>query len=116
MFFARIGPGCEAIVNDANAGQGREARDWGAMPFTPQLDTLPSPQRALWPELATTPEAFTLYGGTALALRIGHRASVDFDFFSNASFDPERLAGTIPYLKDAAREAATRSKCEHNLP
>jgi len=28
---------------------------------------------------------------------------VDFDFFSNASFDPERLASTLPYLKDAER-------------
>jgi hypothetical protein len=73
------------------------------MPFVPNLDTLAAPQRALWPELAATPDSFTLYGGTALALRLGHRASVDFDFFSNASFDPERLAEQIPYLRDAER-------------
>ena len=71
--------------------------------FVPNLSTLPPPQRKLWPELGTTPEAFTLYGGTALALRLGHRTSVDFDFFSNAPFDPERLASTVPYLKDAER-------------
>jgi hypothetical protein len=29
-----------------------------------------------------TPDHFTLYEGTALALRLGHRQSVDFDFFS----------------------------------
>ena len=46
---------------------------------------------------------FTLYGGTALALRLGHRTSVDFDFFSNTSFDPDRLAEQIPYLKGAER-------------
>jgi hypothetical protein len=69
----------------------------------PNLDTLPAPQRALWPELAATPDSFTLYGGTALALRLGHRASVDFDFFSNGSFDPERLAEQIPYLLEAER-------------
>lgn len=73
------------------------------MPFVPNLDTLPAPQRAFWPELAATPDSFTLYGGTALALRLGHRASIDFDFFSNAAFDPERLADRIPYLREAER-------------
>jgi hypothetical protein len=73
------------------------------MPFLPNLDRLPAEQRALWPELAATPESFTLYGGTALALRLGHRASVDFDFFSNASFDPEWLAEQTPYLREAER-------------
>ena len=73
------------------------------MAFTPNLSTLPVAQRALWPELATTPEEFTLYGGTALALWLGHRTSVDFDFFSNDTFDAERLAREILYLKDAER-------------
>jgi hypothetical protein len=73
------------------------------MAFTPNLTMLPVAQRFLWPELATTPEAFTLYGGTALALHLGHRSSVDFDFFSNGAFDPERLAEEIPYLKNAER-------------
>lgn len=71
--------------------------------FVPNLSMLPPPQRKLWPELGATPEAFTLYGGTALALRLGHRTSVDFDFFSSMPFDPERLASTVPYLKDAER-------------
>jgi hypothetical protein len=73
------------------------------MIFKPNLTILPPPQFRLWPELDATPEYFTLYGGTALALRLGHRASVDFDFFSSQSFDPERLAQTIPYLKDVER-------------
>jgi hypothetical protein len=67
----------------------------------PNLTTLPPPQRKLWPELAATPD--TLYGGTALALRLGHRSSVDFDFFSNEPFDPERLARAVPYLRGAER-------------
>jgi hypothetical protein len=71
--------------------------------LVPDLSMLPPPQLKLWPEMGATPEAFTLYGGTALALRLGHRTSVDFDFFSNAPFDPERLASTVPYLKDAER-------------
>lgn len=69
--------------------------------FRPRLDILPSPQRALWRELDATPEHFTLYGGTALALRLGHRRSVDFDFFSRDPFDPAALARDIPYLAGA---------------
>lgn len=73
------------------------------MVFTPNLSTLPTAQRALWRELEATPDHFTLYGGTALALYLGHRTSVDFDFFSNASFDPDELAKSVAYLKDAER-------------
>lgn len=66
--------------------------------FQPRLDILPPPQRGLWTELDATPDHFTLYGGTALALRLGHRQSVDFDFFSRTPFDPAVLAREIPYL------------------
>lgn len=66
-----------------------------------KLHILPSAQRQLWPELSTTPKHFILYGGTALALRIGHRISKDFDFFSFTPFDPVELADSIPYLADA---------------
>lgn len=73
------------------------------MAFTPNLSTLPTAQRALWRELEANPDHFTLYGGTALALYLGHRTSVDFDFFSNATFDPDDLAKNVPYLKNAER-------------
>lgn len=73
------------------------------MAFIPTLTTLPPPQRKLWPELTATPAFFTRYGGTALALRLGHRASVDFYFFANATFDPDHLANTLPYLSNAER-------------
>ena len=73
------------------------------MIFSPHLSILPPPQLRLWPELDTTPATFTLYGGTALALRLGHRTSVDFDFFSNQPFDPDDLADALPYLKGAER-------------
>jgi len=36
-------------------------------------------------------EAWTLAGGTALALQLGHRYSEDLDFFSSDSFDPDRV-------------------------
>jgi hypothetical protein len=69
----------------------------------PRFDILPAPQRALWPELDAIPDHFTLYGGTALALRLGHRQSIDFDFFSNAAFDPDALARSLPFLADTER-------------
>ena len=64
---------------------------------------LPPPQLKLWRELGATPDWFTLYGGTALTLRLGHRSSAEFHFSSNAPFDPERLARAVPYLIDAER-------------
>src|ERR1700682_2061531 len=69
--------------------------------FSPRLDILPAPPRARWPGVAETPSDFTLYEGTAIALRLGHRQSVDFDFFSPTSFEPRTLVETIPYLKGA---------------
>jgi hypothetical protein len=69
--------------------------------FTPHLDVLLEPQRKLWPELAGTPDHSILYGGTAIALRLGHRRSVDFVFFSPVTFEPHSLLKTVPYLKDA---------------
>jgi Nucleotidyl transferase AbiEii toxin, Type IV TA system len=69
--------------------------------FQPCLDILTPPQRTLWAELEATPDHFTLYGGTALALRLRHRQSVDFDFFSRRPFDPAALARQIPYLAGA---------------
>jgi hypothetical protein len=70
-------------------------------PFEPRLEILPDAQRRLWSELGDVPMDFVLYGGTALALRLGHRQSVDFDFFGARSFDPDKLLGTIPFLAKA---------------
>jgi hypothetical protein len=69
--------------------------------FTPRVEILAEAQRRLWPELGDTPSEFTLYGGTAIALRLGHRQSMDFDFFAQASFEPDTLLKEIPYLKSA---------------
>lgn len=66
-----------------------------------RLKVLAQPQRALWNELSATPKQFTLYGGTALALQLGHRESIDFDFFSGEPFDPQRLMASVPYLAGA---------------
>lgn len=38
---------------------------------------------------------FTLVGGTALALQIGHRISVDIDLFTDHSFEPREILDTL---------------------
>jgi hypothetical protein len=68
--------------------------------FEPRLDILPESQRRLWPELDAIPSDFVLYGGTGLALQLGHRVSEDFDFFSSSSFEPERLRSRLPFFRD----------------
>ena len=51
---------------------------------------------AILPKLRFAREqGFYLAGGTALALQIGHRDSIDFDFFCPTSFDTEELLSTI---------------------
>jgi hypothetical protein len=62
--------------------------------LSPHLESLPEPQQRLWPELKDTPKTFVLYGGTAIALYLGHRQSEDFDF-PFARFKPPSLDGQI---------------------
>lgn len=70
--------------------------------FKPKLSILPGEQKALWPRLAPLKDlGFTLYGGTAVALRLGHRRSVDFDFFTEQALDKKALRKALPFLKRA---------------
>jgi nucleotidyltransferase AbiEii toxin of type IV toxin-antitoxin system len=69
--------------------------------LSPHVEILPSPQRRLWGELSAVPDEFILYDGTALALHLGHRNSVDFDFFSRLDMDLEALERNIPFLSGA---------------
>jgi hypothetical protein len=73
-------------------------------PQTFRLDILPEPQRLLWDELGQVGPEFVLYGGTAIALRLGHRQSMDFDLFSTSSFSPRELRRRIGFLKGAAEQ------------
>jgi hypothetical protein len=65
----------------------------------PRLDILPPAQRHLWDELGAVPGHFVLYGGTALALHLGHRQSEDFDFFADRDIDPDALYRATPFLR-----------------
>lgn len=69
--------------------------------FIPRLDILPLAQRRLWNEFTGVPPEFVLYGGTAIALHLGHRESVDFDFFGNRLFDPAKLMAALPFMAGA---------------
>lgn len=55
-----------------------------------QLAALKSEQRKIFEKLRYFPE-FYLVGGTALALQIGHRISVDFDLFLAKEIPPSLL-------------------------
>ena len=64
------------------------------LPLKP--DILPATQRRLWDSGLGVPAHFVLCDGTALALRLGHRQSVDFDFFSAENFSPDALLRALP--------------------
>lgn len=66
------------------------------------MDILPIGQRNIWPQLApATQLGFVLYGGTAIALRLGHRISADFDFFTDYPLDKVRLRQSFPFLQQS---------------
>jgi len=67
--------------------------------FIPRMEILPPAQRRLWPELSRAPElGFVLYGGTAIALHLGHRQSIDFDFFTDKPLDRNLMEMAFPFL------------------
>lgn len=54
-------------------------------------EILTKEQQELLPAVASFSRKFGLVGGTAIALQIGHRHSIDFDLFSEKDFDNRRL-------------------------
>lgn len=76
----------------------RLTRFAGLPDLAPDLSILPDAQANLWPKLGDIPESFVLYGGTALALRLARRQSVDFDFFAHDSFSARELLDGLRWL------------------
>ena len=71
--------------------------------FQPRLEILPAAQRQLWESLTPIQDlGFVLYGGTAIALRLAHRYSVDFDFFSSEPVNSTELRDRLPFLQDSS--------------
>ncbi len=67
--------------------------------FSPRLEILPPAQRLLWPRLyPVLAKGFVLYRGTAIALRLGHRVSVDFDFFTERLLDKREMRLQLLFL------------------
>lgn len=70
--------------------------------INPRLEILPPEQQELWPSLrGLMTGGWVLYGGTALALRLGHRVSIDFDFFNDQPIDRDQLFTALPALQQA---------------
>ncbi len=66
-----------------------------------QLSTIDSSTLELLKKLMTFNEfsEMRLVGGTALALQIGHRKSIDLEFFGNISFEDVYTANTFKNFK-----------------
>src|SRR5262249_33015274 len=70
--------------------------------FEPKIAILPKAQQEIWPLLAPAAGlTFVLYGGTAVALYLGHRISLDFDFFRSAPLDKQEIATSFAFMRDA---------------
>ncbi|MGH9520271.1 MAG: nucleotidyl transferase AbiEii/AbiGii toxin family protein [Terriglobales bacterium] len=73
------------------------------MRFEPKTAILPPAQREIWPQLAPAPGlSYVLYGGTAIALHLGHRQSLDFDFFTAGPLNKTRLASAFSFMSSAS--------------
>jgi len=63
---------------------------------------LPAAQREIWEHLRPAPGlSLVLYGGTAIALHLGHRTSVDFDFFSSRPLDKPEIRRSFRFMGKA---------------
>lgn len=81
----------------------------------PRLDMLPPEQHRLWLELSQVPEHFVLYGGTAVALRLGGRQSVDFDFFTEKPVSADVLRGGLPFLNGSELIQSEPNTCTFSV-
>ncbi len=65
--------------------------------LTLREDAVPAPLLELLQKLMQEDllSPFCLVGGTALALRLGHRVSVDIDLFSDKAFDVQPITGML---------------------
>jgi len=69
----------------------------------PRLDILPAAQKEIWSSLApASPLGFVLYGGTAIALQLGHRESLDFDFFRSEPIDKDLIRAKFQFVRGSA--------------
>jgi len=82
----------------------------------PHIEVLESGQRAVMERMAAPmeDEGFYLGGGTALALHLGHRKSIDLDWFTSERIDdPLRLVARVLDSDIAIEEARTDKGTVH---
>jgi hypothetical protein len=58
-------------------------------------DILSQEQKDILPDIQDINKNFLLVGETAIALHLGHRKSIDFDFFSDQEFDMDSLKNQL---------------------
>jgi hypothetical protein len=75
-------------------------------------ETVAEPTLAVLKQLIALPElaSFSLVGGTNLALRLGHRISVDIDLFTTVSFDLAEIKDAIAAAFPGAIELSARNQ------
>jgi hypothetical protein len=70
--------------------------------FIPKMEILPLAQQRLWQHLKPARSLrLVLYGGTAIALQLGHRTSIDFDFFSDQPLDRSQLSKVFSFFNNS---------------
>lgn len=82
---------------------------------TLHTETLTPELKELFPKLAPFKDDFYLAGGTALALQIGHRVSVDFDLFSETHIKKTLLAAVEEACGVGASEVLVNKSTELTL-
>lgn len=78
-------------------------------------DVLTRESKKLFPKLSVFKEDFYLAGGTALALQIGHRISVDLDLFSPHPIKKTLLARVEETYKEMPKEIFVNNSRELTL-
>jgi Nucleotidyl transferase AbiEii toxin, Type IV TA system len=85
--------------------------------FVPNFEKFAPAQVAIWPKLAPIARhGFVLYGGMGLSTRLGHRGSLDFDFFASRPIDRAGLAQDLPFLTTAATLQNERDTYTVSIP
>ena len=73
-------------------------------------DILDSDRINVLSKLSFLKNRFYLAGGTGLALQIGHRDSIDFDFFTQTPFEPLKLSRQLSAIGSFDQEEI-RANC-----
>lgn len=72
-------------------------------------EILTTEQRAVFPLLKKFTSSFGLVGGTAIALHLGHRRSIDFDLFSQSDFDNLAMKFLVETERPVTKELVNKT-------